>query len=199
VDCACRTLHEARAAVSQLKVNSPWLRVQWNPRSPSKHSRVFLLCFVLGEAALVLTCSDIALDPSSARPWCHIDLKLWLGSVYDSIHCFDLRNPSNPLFVFKSHPKAVSYVKLSSPNELASASTDSTLRLWDVQTNCCVRSYQTLLLSLHECALEDLAYYVCAFAKEWVAGECLWLRQLHFPLSRFMECERPSWEKTWHF
>ena len=45
-----------------------------------------------------------------------------------------------PLYVFNGHRKAVSYVKFLSSNELASASTDSTLRLWDVKENCLVRA-----------------------------------------------------------
>ncbi|KAG0619816.1 hypothetical protein M758_4G167500 [Ceratodon purpureus] len=63
-----------------------------------------------------------------------------IGSADHHIHYFDLRNPSKPLFVFRGHRKAVSYVKFLSPNELASASTDSTLRLWDVQTDCSIRT-----------------------------------------------------------
>lgn len=63
---------------------------------------------------------------------------LQVGSADHQIHYFDLRNPSKPLFVFRGHRKAVSYVKFLSSNELASASTDSTLRLWDVQTDSSV-------------------------------------------------------------
>ena len=59
-----------------------------------------------------------------------------VGSADHHIHYFDLRNPSAPLHVFGGHKKAVSYVKFLSNNELASASTDSTLRLWDVKDNC---------------------------------------------------------------
>ncbi|KAG0576922.1 hypothetical protein KC19_5G118200 [Ceratodon purpureus] len=63
-----------------------------------------------------------------------------VGSADHHIHYFDLRNPSMPLYVFKGHRKAVSYVKFVSPTELASASTDSTLRLWDVQNNRSIRT-----------------------------------------------------------
>lgn len=59
-----------------------------------------------------------------------------MGSADHHIHYFDLRNPSAPVHVFGGHKKAVSYVKFLSTNELASASTDSTLRLWDVKENC---------------------------------------------------------------
>ncbi|CAG8435933.1 6898_t:CDS:10 [Diversispora eburnea] len=42
---------------------------------------------------------------------------------------------------FGSHPKAVSYVKFLRRNELISASTDSTLKLWDIDTQTCARTY----------------------------------------------------------
>lgn len=58
-----------------------------------------------------------------------------VGSADHHIHYYDLRNISSPLHVFSGHKKAVSYVKFLSDNELASASTDSTLRLWDVKEN----------------------------------------------------------------
>ncbi|KAG6527669.1 hypothetical protein ZIOFF_009795 [Zingiber officinale] len=65
-----------------------------------------------------------------------------IGSADHHIHYFDLRNTSTPLRVFKGHWKAVSYVKFLSTNELASASTDSTLRLWDVKDTCPVRTFR---------------------------------------------------------
>eukprot|EP00246_Nothoceros_aenigmaticus_P016554 TRINITY_DN7609_c0_g1_i1.p1 TRINITY_DN7609_c0_g1~~TRINITY_DN7609_c0_g1_i1.p1 ORF type:complete len:682 (-),score=135.45 TRINITY_DN7609_c0_g1_i1:325-2370(-) len=63
-----------------------------------------------------------------------------VGSADHNIHYYDLRMPHGPLYIFNGHRKAVSYVKFISPNELASASTDSTLRLWDVQQNCAIRT-----------------------------------------------------------
>ena len=64
----------------------------------------------------------------------HVNFQV--GSADHHIHYFDLRNTSAPLHVLRGHRKAVSYVKFLSTNELASASTDSTLRLWDVKENC---------------------------------------------------------------
>ncbi|KAL8461497.1 hypothetical protein ACS0TY_032829 [Phlomoides rotata] len=58
-----------------------------------------------------------------------------VGSADHHIHYYDLRKVSQPLHIFSGHRKAVSYVKFLSNNELASASTDSTLRLWDVNEN----------------------------------------------------------------
>lgn len=65
----------------------------------------------------------------------HDTFTLQVGSADHHIHYFDLRNTSQPLYIFSGHRKAVSYVKFLSNNELASASTDSTLRLWDVKDN----------------------------------------------------------------
>ncbi|XVF21049.1 hypothetical protein REPUB_Repub12eG0056800 [Reevesia pubescens] len=65
-----------------------------------------------------------------------------VGSADHHIHYYDLRNISSPLHVFSGHKKAVSYVKFLSENELASASTDSTLRLWDVKENLPLRTFR---------------------------------------------------------
>ncbi|XP_022149595.1 E3 ubiquitin-protein ligase COP1 [Momordica charantia] len=65
-----------------------------------------------------------------------------VGSADHHIHYYDLRNISHPLHVFTGHKKAVSYVKFLSNSELASASTDSTLRLWDVKENLPVRTFR---------------------------------------------------------
>ncbi|KAJ7964794.1 E3 ubiquitin-protein ligase COP1 [Quillaja saponaria] len=65
-----------------------------------------------------------------------------VGSADHHIHYYDLRNISRPLHVFSGHRKAVSYVNFLSNNELASALTDSTLRLWDVKENLPVRSFR---------------------------------------------------------
>ncbi|KAL9384156.1 hypothetical protein Peur_024479 [Populus x canadensis] len=65
-----------------------------------------------------------------------------VGSADHHIHYYDLRNISQPLYVFSGHRKTVSYVKFLSSNELASASTDSTLRLWDVKENLAMRTFR---------------------------------------------------------
>ncbi|XP_017969298.1 PREDICTED: E3 ubiquitin-protein ligase COP1 isoform X2 [Theobroma cacao] len=65
-----------------------------------------------------------------------------VGSADHHIHYYDLRNISSPLHVFSGHKKAVSYVKFLSENELASASTDSTLRLWDVKESLPLRTFR---------------------------------------------------------
>ncbi|KAG2182174.1 hypothetical protein INT43_007101 [Umbelopsis isabellina] len=64
-----------------------------------------------------------------------------MGSADHHIHYYDLRNTKEPVSIFRGHRKAVSYVKWLNENELVSASTDSTLKLWNVHTNECVRTY----------------------------------------------------------
>ncbi|KAI1321446.1 RING finger and WD repeat domain-containing protein 2 [Mortierella claussenii] len=63
------------------------------------------------------------------------------GSADHHIHYYDLRKANDPLFVFKGHRKAVSYVKFLGRDELVSASTDSTLKLWNTQRMNCARTY----------------------------------------------------------
>ncbi|KAL0442974.1 UNVERIFIED_CONTAM: E3 ubiquitin-protein ligase COP1 [Sesamum latifolium] len=65
-----------------------------------------------------------------------------VGSADHHIHYYDLRKISQPLHIFSGHRKAVSYVKFLSSSELASASTDSTLRLWDVKANVQPRMFR---------------------------------------------------------
>ncbi|KAI8595890.1 ring finger and WD repeat domain 2 [Dissophora ornata] len=63
------------------------------------------------------------------------------GSADHHIHYYDLRKPNEPLFIFKGHRKAVSYVKFLGREELVSASTDSTLKLWNTLRMNCARTY----------------------------------------------------------
>ncbi|WZZ49714.1 hypothetical protein YC2023_049821 [Brassica napus] len=90
-----------------------------------------------------------------------------VGSADHHIHYYDLRNISQPLHVFSGHKKAVSYVKFLSNNELASASTDSTLRLWDVKDNLPeitkpVTSHRFGSLDMEEAEEEAGSYFISA-------------------------------------
>lgn len=67
--------------------------------------------------------------------------QLAFGSADHSVHYYDLRNTKQALRVFKGHQKAVSYVKFVSDTELVSASTDSQLKLWSVNSPNCLRSF----------------------------------------------------------
>ncbi|XP_073123050.1 E3 ubiquitin-protein ligase COP1-like isoform X2 [Henckelia pumila] len=104
-------------------------------------------------------------DFSSVKVWCtnqeasvlNIDMKaniccvkyspesskfVAVGSADHHIHYYDLRNTCHPLHIFGGHKKTVSHVKFLSNSELASASTDNTLRLWDVKNNVHVRAFR---------------------------------------------------------
>lgn len=61
--------------------------------------------------------------------------QLAFGSADHCVHIYDLRNTKATLSVFKGHRKAVSYVKYINSQELVSASTDSQLRLWSVESS----------------------------------------------------------------
>ncbi|CAG9138580.1 unnamed protein product [Plutella xylostella] len=71
------------------------------------------------------------------RSSCH----LAFGSADHCVHYYDLRAPRQPLAVFRDHRKAVSYVKFLDARTLVSASTDSQLKLWRVESPRCVRSF----------------------------------------------------------
>ncbi|EEH60667.1 uncharacterized protein MICPUCDRAFT_30693 [Micromonas pusilla CCMP1545] len=62
--------------------------------------------------------------------------QLAVGSADHRVHVFDLRNPSEAIATLRAHRKAVSYVRfLPTGDEMVSASTDSTLCVWDVKGN----------------------------------------------------------------
>ncbi|KAF9412209.1 hypothetical protein HW555_009232 [Spodoptera exigua] len=71
------------------------------------------------------------------RSSCH----LAFGSADHCVHYYDLRAPRQPLAVFRDHRKAVSYVQFLDARTLVSASTDSALKLWRVESPRCVRSF----------------------------------------------------------
>lgn len=68
---------------------------------------------------------------------------LAFGSADHCVHYYDLRHAKRALSVFKGHKKAVSYVKFLNGKEMVSASTDSQLKLWNVDESHegCVRSF----------------------------------------------------------
>lgn len=57
---------------------------------------------------------------------------LAFGAADYKTYCYDLRNASKPWCVLAGHARAVSYVKFLDSETLISASTDSTLKLWDL-------------------------------------------------------------------
>ena len=69
---------------------------------------------------------------------------LSIGSADHNVHCYDLRQTSKPLMTLRGHRKAVSYVCWVG-DELVSASTDNSLKLWNVKSqnsqDACVRTF----------------------------------------------------------
>ncbi|KAH6764271.1 SPA1-related 3, partial [Perilla frutescens var. frutescens] len=57
---------------------------------------------------------------------------LAFGSADHRIYYYDLRNSKVPLCTLVGHNKTVSYVKFIDSTTLVSASTDNTLKLWDL-------------------------------------------------------------------
>jgi len=66
---------------------------------------------------------------------------LAFGSADHCVHYYDLRSTKQPLNVFKGHRKAVSYVKFLNSEDIVSASTDSQLKLWNINQTHCARSF----------------------------------------------------------
>ncbi|XP_075994346.1 E3 ubiquitin-protein ligase COP1 isoform X1 [Genypterus blacodes] len=67
---------------------------------------------------------------------------LAFGCADHCVHYYDLRNTKQPIMVFKGHRKAVSYAKFVNGEEIVSASTDSQLKLWNVNKPHCLRSFK---------------------------------------------------------
>lgn len=62
----------------------------------------------------------------------HSSHLLAFGSADYSTYCYDLRNLRSPWCVLAGHRKAVSYVKFLDSQTIVSASTDNTLKIWDL-------------------------------------------------------------------
>lgn len=71
---------------------------------------------------------------------------LAFGSADNRIYYYDLRNSKIPLCTLIGHTKTVSYVKFVDSSSLVSASTDNTLKLWDLSM-CTSRVNDTPLQS----------------------------------------------------
>lgn len=62
----------------------------------------------------------------------HSSNLLAFGSADYKIYCYDLRNANLPWCILAGHERTVSYVKFVDSATLVSASTDNTLKLWDL-------------------------------------------------------------------
>lgn len=75
---------------------------------------------------------------------------LAFGSADYKIYCYDLRHARIPWCTLAGHQKAVSYVNFLDSDSLVSASTDNTLKLWDlkktylegISTDACSMTYK---------------------------------------------------------
>ena len=63
----------------------------------------------------------------------HSAYLLSFGCADNKIYCYDLRQTGVPWCTLTGHGKTVSYVKFLDSESLVSASTDNTLRLWDLK------------------------------------------------------------------
>ncbi|KAF7810362.1 protein SPA1-RELATED 2-like [Senna tora] len=70
----------------------------------------------------------------------HSSHLLAFGSADYITYCYDLRNLRSPWCVLVGHDKAVSYVKFLDSETLVSASTDNTLKIWDLNKTSSVDS-----------------------------------------------------------
>ncbi|KAJ3340616.1 coatomer subunit alpha [Gonapodya sp. JEL0774] len=61
-----------------------------------------------------------------------VNYQVAFGSADHFVHYYDIRNPSQPIHSFKGHKKAVSYVKFAGKDDVVTASTDGTLKLWSI-------------------------------------------------------------------
>ncbi|CAO3653525.1 unnamed protein product [Cunninghamella echinulata] len=64
-----------------------------------------------------------------------------IGSVDHQVSCYDLRSPKTPFKTFNGHNKAVSYVKWINDQEIVSASTDNSLKLWHLNKDECEKTF----------------------------------------------------------
>ncbi|KAL0447814.1 UNVERIFIED_CONTAM: protein SPA1-RELATED 2 [Sesamum latifolium] len=63
-------------------------------------------------------------------------------------YCYDLRNVSTPWCILAGHEKAVSYAKFLDAETLVSASTDNTLKVWDLKKTSSNLSRDACILTL---------------------------------------------------
>ena len=72
----------------------------------------------------------------------HTAFHLAFGCADHFVHYYDIRHTKGPLTVFRGHKKAVSYAKFVDKDEIVSASTDSELRLWKIDSTPSIRSFK---------------------------------------------------------
>ena len=63
------------------------------------------------------------------------------GGADHKVYYHDLRNPHIPLRLMEGHKKAVNYCHFINDEELVSLSIDSELKLWNINTGQCLKTY----------------------------------------------------------
>lgn len=71
---------------------------------------------------------SVQFQPDTAR-------SIAIGSADHKIYCYDLRNIRAPYCTLVGHTKTVSYVKYLDASTIVSASTDNSLKLWDLSVS----------------------------------------------------------------
>ncbi|RXM29274.1 E3 ubiquitin-protein ligase RFWD2 [Acipenser ruthenus] len=104
---------------------------------------------------------------------------LAFGCADHCVHYYDLRNTKQPIMVFKGHRKAVSYAKFVNGEEIVSASTDSQLKLWNVNKPHCLRSFKGHINEKNFVGLASNGDYVaCAHSTADTLGTARTLQSL---------------------
>lgn len=82
----------------------------------------------IGTIRMKANVCSVQFPPDSGR-------SLAIGSADHRIYYYDLRNLRIPLYTLVGHTKTVSYVKFMDSSTLVSASTDSSIKLWDLSSS----------------------------------------------------------------
>lgn len=113
--------------------------VEYQSGQPSFHVLCLAIDFwwVLSSLVLWLQGVSVGTIKTNANVCCvqfHPDFAHFLafGSADHHIYYYDLRNLKVPLCTLVGHNKTVSYIKFADTMSLVSASTDNTLKLWDL-------------------------------------------------------------------
>uniref|UniRef100_A0A0D9YEE7 Uncharacterized protein n=1 Tax=Oryza glumipatula TaxID=40148 RepID=A0A0D9YEE7_9ORYZ len=91
-------------------------------------NQAILFLHLAGSVGTIRTRANVCsvqFQPDSAR-------SIAIGSADHKIYCYDLRNIRAPYCTLVGHTKTVSYVKYVDASTIASASTDNSLKLWDL-------------------------------------------------------------------
>lgn len=115
---------------------------------------------------------------------------LAFGSADFRTYCYDLRNVRTPWCVLAGHDKAVSHVKFLDSETLVTASTDNSLKIWDLnKTSCSGLSTSACSLTLGGHTNEKVGVCMCGcncclatYFKQQTSCSWCFFSSLHFAL-----------------